>query len=416
MRIAVIGGGAAGLVTAWLLDPVHDVTVIEGDARLGGHAHTLAIELEGRRHTVDAGAHFFNERMQPRLVALLRALDVPLVAYPPSATFHDRRDGWTVCLPPHGGLARMAGLAELRSVRAMLGLRTLIRAAVPLVEGPGDASITVGDFIESLEIPGPVRHEFVYPYLASYWGVAPDEVRTYSARNVTSYLVAMRPPVVTPRPFLRVVGGMAAYIARLVAGLTRATIVRGEPVQGLTRSGDHYTVELEERRLGGFDRIVLASSAERAAALLRDVAGTHEVRTTLERVEYFDTTIAVHGDRSFMPPRRSQWSVVNSMYDGRHGALTNWEHGNHDVELFRSWITHADRTPERLHAELRYRHPRPNPAYFAAQRELARHQGAAGIWHAGMHVTGFDHHDGAIASAYDVATAIAPDSPRLVVR
>jgi predicted NAD/FAD-binding protein len=411
-RIAVIGGGAAGLVTAWLLEPVHDVTLFEADPRLGGHARTLTIELGGRERTVDVGAHFLSERMHPRLLALLRHLAVPLCAYPPSATFLDRRDGWTVCLPPHGGLGRMAGLTELRCVRALLALRTLIRAATPLVEERDDFATTLEELVEPLAIPESMRREFVYPYLSSYWGVSADEVRTYSARNVTSYLVTMRPPVITPRPLLRIVGGIEAYVRRLVASFTRAELRCGAAVRGLVEDGDHHAIALDDRRVAGFDHVVFAGSAERTRALLSDHRPSRELCGVLGRFEYYDAALAVHGDRSFMPPRRSQWSVVNSVFDGRVGAITNWEHGNHDVDLFRSW-THDGREPKSLHATYVFRHPRPNAAYFACQRSLERHQGVGGLWHAGMHVKGFDHHDSAIASAVQVATALAPDSPRL---
>ena len=41
MRIAIIGGGSAGLVTAHLLDGVHEVTLFEREPILGGHVRTL---------------------------------------------------------------------------------------------------------------------------------------------------------------------------------------------------------------------------------------------------------------------------------------------------------------------------------------------------------------------------------------
>ncbi len=41
MKIAVIGGGAAGLVTAWLLDGVHEVVLLERASSLGGNIRTL---------------------------------------------------------------------------------------------------------------------------------------------------------------------------------------------------------------------------------------------------------------------------------------------------------------------------------------------------------------------------------------
>src|SRR5688572_14665137 len=43
MRIAVVGGGVAGLVAASLLHEDHDITLYESEYRLGGHAHTVEV-------------------------------------------------------------------------------------------------------------------------------------------------------------------------------------------------------------------------------------------------------------------------------------------------------------------------------------------------------------------------------------
>jgi uncharacterized protein with NAD-binding domain and iron-sulfur cluster len=41
MRIAIIGGGTAGLTTAYLLHEAHEVTLFEREAHLGGNVRTL---------------------------------------------------------------------------------------------------------------------------------------------------------------------------------------------------------------------------------------------------------------------------------------------------------------------------------------------------------------------------------------
>lgn len=49
-RIAIIGGGVSGLSAAWHLhvNSSHDFTVdlFEADSRLGGHAHTLTLDVD----------------------------------------------------------------------------------------------------------------------------------------------------------------------------------------------------------------------------------------------------------------------------------------------------------------------------------------------------------------------------------
>ena len=48
MKIAVVGGGIAGLGAAWALSRCHAVTLFERETRLGGHANTLHAPLDGR--------------------------------------------------------------------------------------------------------------------------------------------------------------------------------------------------------------------------------------------------------------------------------------------------------------------------------------------------------------------------------
>jgi predicted NAD/FAD-binding protein len=47
MEIGIIGAGAAGLTAAWLLNGNHNVTLFEKQDRLGGHAQTVDIEIDG---------------------------------------------------------------------------------------------------------------------------------------------------------------------------------------------------------------------------------------------------------------------------------------------------------------------------------------------------------------------------------
>ena len=65
-----------------------------------------------------------------------------------------------------------------------------------------------------------------------------------------------------------------------------------------------------------FDRVVVAANARQALRLTESISELAAVSEQLGRFEYFDTRIAIHGDRRLMPDDESAWSVVNVRWDG----------------------------------------------------------------------------------------------------
>lgn len=76
-RIAVIGGGIAGMSAAHMLDDHNQVVLFEAAPRLGGHARTVMAGKHGDQ-PVDTGFIVFNNVNYPHLVALFDKLDVPV--------------------------------------------------------------------------------------------------------------------------------------------------------------------------------------------------------------------------------------------------------------------------------------------------------------------------------------------------
>jgi predicted NAD/FAD-binding protein len=75
MKIAIIGSGISGLSSALILSQMHDVTVFEADARLGGHAHTFfAKDKTGAKIPVDTGFLVYNQLTYPHFCAMLAYL------------------------------------------------------------------------------------------------------------------------------------------------------------------------------------------------------------------------------------------------------------------------------------------------------------------------------------------------------
>jgi uncharacterized protein len=71
MKIAIIGSGISGLTCAYLLNRQHDITVFEASDWVGGHSHTVDVEVKGERFAIDTGFIVFNDWTYPNFIRLL---------------------------------------------------------------------------------------------------------------------------------------------------------------------------------------------------------------------------------------------------------------------------------------------------------------------------------------------------------
>ena len=76
MKIAIIGSGIAGLTSAYLLNRSHHVSVFEASDWVGGHTHTVDVEVGGRSYAIDTGFIVFNDWTYPNFIRLLERLGV----------------------------------------------------------------------------------------------------------------------------------------------------------------------------------------------------------------------------------------------------------------------------------------------------------------------------------------------------
>eukprot|EP01084_Bolivina_argentea_P295073 507901_1 len=57
-KLAVIGGGAAGINTAWFCEEFYHIDIFEKSSRLFGHVNTLS---KGDNYIIDMGAEFITD-------------------------------------------------------------------------------------------------------------------------------------------------------------------------------------------------------------------------------------------------------------------------------------------------------------------------------------------------------------------
>ncbi|GAA1841844.1 NAD(P)/FAD-dependent oxidoreductase [Agromyces salentinus] len=407
-----MGGGGAGLTTAWLLDRHHDVILLEREARLGGHADTVDIEAHGRRLRVDAGFEFFSPgTTYAGFNRLLDALGVVRETYDATLTVFDMRAQHPIAMPPMRGGRPILPSFSPASLRTLLRFRAFLDD-LPAFLARRDTTVTIGEYLERARLPKPFVEGFLLPLLLAFWCVERAEFLGFAAYNALYYLgenatSGFRAPVQST-----IVGGMRVYVDAIVDSLERTEVRRGAEVVRVERLDGTWQVTDAVGRTDAFDRLVLACNPKRAHALVGHIPSLAGIAGELARFETFTTTIAIHGDRRLMPAHEASWSVVNARLHGERSSLSVWN-PRLGLPVFKSWVTFDERMPHPLHAVVTYEHGRITPDYFDAQARLAPLNGTEGLWLAGLAMHDADSHESAVRSAMTVAEGLAPDSARL---
>lgn len=281
MRVIVVGGGIAGLTTAYDLARAGvDVTLREADDRVGGKIRTTPF---AGLPAVDCGADAFLARV-PWAVQLARELGFGDELISPSSG--------TAYLYTHGALRgipmpNLLGVPlELDALRGagIVSDDAIARAADDLTRtvdhGMPDGDESLGALVRR-RLGDEILEQLVDPLLGGIYAGDSDKLsleagapQIHAAAHADASLIraldAQRRAATAAAPGAPVFFAPPDGMSRLVRELERVLgerIVRGAPVTRLERDGVTWVVDGER-----VDAVVLATPAYVSASLLRDVA------------------------------------------------------------------------------------------------------------------------------------------------
>src|SRR5689334_9626898 len=133
MKIAIIGTGISGLGAAYLLNPLHNITVYEKNDYIGGHSRTITLP-DGR--AVDTGFIVYNERNYPLLLGLFRHLNVPVIKSDMSFGA-SIGNGWLE-YGSNGMFGQVANILRPRYWRMLADILRFNRQAPAFIDRPGN--------------------------------------------------------------------------------------------------------------------------------------------------------------------------------------------------------------------------------------------------------------------------------------
>lgn len=425
MRIAVIGSGISGLSAALKLSQDHAVTLFESQSRLGGHAHSVEITLDGVTASVDTGFLVYNERTYPHLVALFKELDVPVATSDMS---------FSVSVGPYAlewsgstlrsVFAQPANALKPNFWRMLADIYRFNRQASELAaradrSGPTpELALSLGDFLAAHRYSAPFRDGYLLPMAAAIWSCPMSTMLAFPMGSFARFFHNHGLLSVTDRPqWYTVKGGSGEYVRRIQARLHDVRV--SEAVQSVHRLGADGSAGVAlttARSTEHFDQVVLACHSDQALRLLGDIR--ERERRILGAIAYQPNRAWLHTDTRLMPRRPGAWAAWNYLSNGDQASpevsVTYWLNRLQPLPFTRPVLLSLNPLFEpqagQTIASFAYDHPIFNANSLTAQRELSAIQGMHSTWFAGAW-TGYGFHEDGLRSGLAVAARLLAAAP-----
>jgi uncharacterized protein len=405
--VAVIGAGVSGLTAAYLLQPTHHVTLFEADDRLGGHAHTHDVELsDGASVPVDSGFIVLNDRTYPLLRRLFGELGVQ--TRPTEMSMSITCEGCGLSYKGGTGANGIFGqrrrLLDPRFWRLLGGIRRFQKAALALLDRSADPDLTYGEFLEAQGFDAHFVTHYALPVVSCVWSMGHRDALAYPAAYLFAFLRHHGFLALGDAPtWHTVVGGSRSYVETITSRLD--AVRSGHRVTAVSRKPD--AVELDVIPPGGgpsehhgFDKVVIATHADAALALLTDADETE--MDVLGVFGYSTNVTWLHRDPTFLPAHersRASWNYrledCDTLTD--RTRVTYWMNrlqGHPEADPLLVTLNPDDATaPDDVVARMIYSHPTYSAASVAAQDRLAELSSDRLAFAGAYHGWGF-HEDG----------------------
>ncbi|KAF3786025.1 Sphingolipid C9-methyltransferase [Nymphaea thermarum] len=448
MRVAVIGGGVSGLVSAYILAKagVH-VVLYEKEAHLGGHAQTVHVngvdldlgfmvfngrpsESKEQKLSSPLGLGWFRYLGRRQYTPSTRVLLYSLLTVERNShvSQHDgafrklgvnvqRSDmsfsvsldeGRTCEWGSRNGLSSIFAQKKnafrpsfYRMLREIIKFKSDVLRYLEQHENnlDLDRSETLGQFIMSLGYSDAFWDHYFIPMCSSVWSCSSEQMLNCSAYCVLSFCRNHHALQVFGRPqWFTVKDRSHSYVNKIRVELEKwsCEIRTGCAVKSILTASGGCSIVTETDTSDTYDGCVMAAHAPDALKILGKDATFDETRV-LGAFQYVDSDIYLHHDDSLMPKNPAAWGAWNFLgVKGKRICLTYWLNVVQSLETDVPFFVTLNpfHLPKNEVMKWSTSHPLPTVASMKASLELSEIQGKRGIWFCGAYQGYGFHEDG----------------------
>ncbi len=373
MKIAVIGSGISGLVSAHVLADKHEVHLFEAENRLGGHTHTHEVEVASGKYNVDTGFIVHNDRNYPNFVKLMSKLGIETQPSFMSFSVKVEENGLEYNGTSVNSLfCQRRNFLNLSFYKMIQDIFRFNKEATKYFlahkeEAPDQ--MTLEEYLEKNNYSKEFTEHYIMPMGAAIWSASREEMKKFPLHFFVRFFHHHGMLTVDDRPKWRVLkGGSKSYIPKITANFSQ-NIHLNHPITSVRRTSEK--VILNENL--EFDQVIFACHANQAMNILKDP--TEQEKNIVGAFSYRPNDVILHTDTSVLPKSKlghASWNYYLPKVQLERVAVTyhmNILQGLTAPETFLVSLNMDHLIdPKKVIKKIPYTHPVYNKEAMAAQK------------------------------------------------
>ncbi len=380
--------------------------MFEADTYVGGHSHTVDLEVPEGTLSVDTGFIVHNDRTYPNFVKIMDQLSVATQDTEMSFSVKDERTG----LEYNGGslnklFAQRRNLfrpAFIQMIREILRFNSTAKQFL----NSKDQTTSLDDFLKQHHFKQIFIDKYLVPMGASIWSTVPADMLLFPAHAFIRFFLNHGLLDLQNRPQWKTIqGGSKAYVKKMTEGF-RDNIHLHRGVHSIKRSKAGIQLQFKDGSMQAFDEVIIATHSDQALTMLAEPSPDEQ--RLLSAIPYQENMAILHTDPDVLPKRKRAWASWNYHLTREEQPLVALTYNMNILqqletrEVVNVTLNRLDAIdPDQVKRIISYHHPLFTREGLAAQQQKSLISGKNHTWYVGAYWGNGFHEDG-VVSALDV--------------
>lgn len=407
-RIAVIGSGISGLVSAHLLSERYDVSLFEANDYLGGHTHTVSVDIEGVEYAIDTGFIVFNKKTYPNFCKLLEKLHIPIQPSEMSFSYWSKNEAIE-----YNGYSLNTLFSDRRNVfnpsfyRFIKEIIAFNFDAKKFLAQDRSEDISIQEFLERQRYSAQFVKWYLIPMMSAIWSKNKEDTLQCSAHFIFTFYANHGLLDLYNRPsWYAIANGSKNYIEPMIQNIKDRVYVNNK-IDRIKRTANGVVVKSQSYE-STFDYVVIATHSDQALQLLAQPSDV-EI-TLLSAIKYTQNDIVLHTDEHIMPKKKLAWASWNYLDNGSAlPTLTYYMNRLQSLHAGPNFFVSTNLTQEiasnKIIRRFQYAHPCLDLAAMKAQQQINLINGINNTYYVGSY-WGYGFHEDGVNSAINTCKLI----------